>query len=302
MNTFDKGGFLSRSMTKFRLKFAIICMIYIVLFAMFTNSCSDYLLTRALGPTELDVERFSAECGSMTLLPDYTYDETSPDARIFGYATPEKSYLQDRSYRFDVKIEDIIPADFAFTIGGERVTPETDTEEDPIAIKADYAVIGGKKVILLIPSNQDVLPGDTVTGIFTQPSPIILSELAPGQGEGGMELCPYMLDIRGIEMSSEFSDTLLWTVFLIILLILLVKLAIYYIRPSKHPMFTQLDKYGDMYAVAEDIENELKSPEAQYYKKEIYTPEWILTRQTFKYKIGKNHISGGKFRYTPNNQ
>ena len=126
-----------------------------------------------------------------------------------------------------------------------------------------------------------------------------MAELAKSLGEGGMELCPYMLDIRGIEMSSEFSDTLMWTVFLIILLILLVKLAIYYIRPDKHPMFTQLDKYGDIYAVAEDIEKELKSPEAQYYKKEIYTPGWILTGQTFKYKIGKNHISGGKFRYTP---
>ena len=188
MNNLDKSGFLYKAMTRFRLKFAIICIIYIVLFAMFTNSCSDYLLTRAFGPSELDTERFSGEVGSMMLMPDYSYDETSPDARIFGYASPDKSYLQDGNYRFDVKIEDVTPADFAYTIGGVRVTPDTDTEEDPVAIKVDYATIGGKKVILLIPSNQDVLPGDNVTGIFTQPSPIILAELAKDLGEDGVEL------------------------------------------------------------------------------------------------------------------
>lgn len=299
MKTLDKGGFLYKSMVRYRLKFTFICIIYIILFALFTLSCRDYLITRAFGPSPLDAERFAAECTTMTLTADYSYDETSPDARIFGYASPERSYLQDRNYRFDVTVEEIIPTDFALTMDGIRVTPETDTESDPIAVKAHYAVIGGKKVVLLMTYAHNPLPGDKVTGIFTQASPIVLSKLAKDMGEDGMEICEYMLDIRGIEMSSEFSDTLLWTTLLLILLFLLAKLIIYYIKPHKHPMFAQLDKYGDLYAVAEDIENELRMPETQFDKNEIYTPEWLLTKQSFKYKIGKNHISGGKFRYTP---
>ncbi len=299
MKALNKSGFLYNSMTKFRLKYTMVCIVYIILFALFTTVCKDYILTRALGPSELDIDRFASECGTMTLMADYTYDKTSPDARIFGYASPDSSYRQGRSYRFDVVIEDVTSADFSYTAGGVRVAPDTDTEADPVAVKADYALVGGRTVLLLMMPEQNIHPGDNVTGIFTQPSPIILDELAKSVGDEGIELCSYMLDIRGIEMSSEFSDTLMWTVFLIMLLILLAKLVIYYISPHKHPMFVQLDKYGDMYAIAEDIENELRNPETQFGKKEIFTPEWILTKQAFKYKIGKNHISGGKFRYIP---
>ena len=296
---FNKNGFLYKAMKKYRLKYTVICIVCIVLFAMYTSSCINYLMAKAFGPSALDVEMFATESGSMVLDNGYSYDKNSPDARIFGFASPETSYMQGGAFRFDVKIDDIIPADFAYTMSGVRYTEDIDTDEDPIATKADYAIIGGKTVILLMMPEQNIAPGDTVTGIFTQNSPVILAEMAGDCPEGGREICPYMLDVRGIEMGSEFSDTLIWVVFLIILLVLLTKLAIYYIRPAKHPIYTQLDKYGDIYAVAQDIEKELEDSNTQYYKNEIYTPEWILTKQTFKYKIGKNHTAGGKFKYTP---
>ncbi|MBQ7900450.1 MAG: hypothetical protein IJ365_00620 [Clostridia bacterium] len=299
MNSFDKNGFLYKSMVKYRLKFTVVFVLYVIVFAMFTASCADYLAKRAFGASALDVEAFAAECGTMTLDGGYTFDKDSPDAKIFGFAVKEQSYLQDDKYFFEVPVDDVIAADVAYTAGGVPVTPEVDTTADRVAIKVDYAVIGGVQVPVLMLPEQNILPDTTLEGIFVQSSPLILAELAKKCGDTSVEICPYTLDIRGIEMGSEYSDTLLWVVMLAILIFLLIKLIIYHAKPHKHPIFAQLDKYGDVFALANDIEQELKSDKTTFYKKEIYTPEWILTKQSFKYRIGKNHLAGGKFKYTP---
>ena len=299
MNTIDKNGFLYKNMAKYRLKLTAIVVIFAMIFGWFSVSCAKYLTKRAFGSSPIDVNAFSAECKTMVLDANYTYDKNSPEAKIFGYAIESRTYMQGNKYYFNVPVGDVIDTDVAFTISGAVLTPEVDTESDKVAVIVKYATVGDVCVPLLMLPDQKLASGDAVDGVFVEASPLILEQLAKQDAAIPRRISTYMLDLRGIEMGSEFSDTLLWLIMLAILLYLVVKLAIYYIKPVRHPMFAQLDKYGDIYAIAEDIEHQLKSDATQFYKKEIYTEEWLLTKQSFKYRIGKNHTSGGKFRYTP---
>ena len=294
----NKSGFIYLNMRKFRLKYAVIVVLYTIAVVLFAADSSKYIVKMMFGSTPLDLEQFGT-VKTEVLPANYTVDKQSEDAKIWGSAAPSTSYWQGNRYYFSVKIDDVKNIEAAYTVGGAPVTYEVDTDADPIAVKATYAVVDGITVPVIIGADQSIKKGDIVEGIFTRHSPLILEELAKKSNGKDMEICSYTLDIRGIDMGSEFSDCVLLVMSAILLIYLLTKLVIYFANPLKHPMYTQLDKYGEVQYVAEDIDKELESNITNREKDTIYTTNWILTKKSFKYHIVKNHAVGGKFKYTP---
>ncbi len=294
----NKSGFIYSNMRKFRAKYAVIVVLYTIAVALFALDSSKYIVKMMFGSTPLDLEQF-ASVQTQVLPANYTVDKQSEDARIWGSAAPSTSYWQENRYYFSVKIDDVKSIEAAYTVGGAPVTYEVDTDADPIAVKATYAVINGITVPVIMEADQSISKGDTVEGIFTRHSPLILEELAKKSDGEDTEICSYTLDIRGIDMGSEFSDCVLLTMSVILLVYLLAKLILYFVNPLKHPMYAQLDKYGEAQYVAEDIDREVENNITNREKDTIYTTNWILTKKSFKYQIVKNHAVGGKFKYTP---
>ncbi len=294
----NKSGFIYSNMCKFRIKYAVIVVLYTIAVILFSVDASKYVIKRITGSTPLDLELF-ASVQTEVLPANFTVDKQSEDAKIWGSAAPSTSYWQGNRYYFSVKVDEVSDVNVAYTLSGAPVTQEVDTEADPVAVKATFVVIDGITVPVMMEADRSILKGDTIKGIFTRHSPLILEELAKKSGGKDMEICSYTLDIRGIDMGSEFSDCVLLTMSVILLIYLLAKLIVYFVNPLKHPMYTQLDKYGEVQYVAEDIDKEIENNITNREKGVIYTTNWIITKKTFKCQIVKNHAVGGKFKYTP---
>lgn len=294
----NKSGFIYSNMRKFRMKYAIIVILYTIAVIVFALDTSKYILKRIQGPTALNTIEF-AKTETIVLPHDYFIDKTSDDARIWGSAAPGESYWQGNKYYFNVTADEVIETNVAYTVGGFPVTDETDTDADPVTVKAYYAIIDGITVPVLTEGDVTINSGNTLTGIFTRHSPLILEQLAKNSNGADIEISRYTLDTRGIDMGSEFSDCVLLIMSLVLVLYLIIKLVIYFVNPIKHPIYTQLDKYGESQYVAEDIDREIKNEKTTVEGASIYTPNWILTKKSFKYEIVKNHAAGGKFKYTP---
>ena len=295
----NKTGFIYGAMSKFRLKFTVIVVIVAVIFGFYTADSYKYISKKIFGSVPLDTDAFK-NIETMVLEPGFVCDTESADALIYGYALEDSSYFQGSKYYFDVTVDDVIYKNVAYTIGGVAVTDEVDTTADPIALKAEYIKVNDIIVPVIMGKDQTISKGDTVKGIFTRSSTRILEEFAKKSGGEKTQICKYTLDIRGIEMEAEFSDCVIWTIYALILLYLIIKLIIYYIKPQNHPMIAQLEKYGEVEYLIKDIEDELKDDSTTYEKNEITTKNWILQKKSFKYLIIKNHKTSGNFKYTPN--
>lgn len=294
----NKNGFIYSNMAKYRLKFTIIVIIVAIIFGFYTADSYKYISKKLFGAVPLDINEFN-NVETTILEPDFVCDTEAEDAPIFGYALEESSYFQGNKYYFDVPVSNVTQKNIAYTVGGVAVTDEVDTQADPIGVKAEYITVGNITVPVLMGKDQEIKKGDTVKGIFTRTSTRILEEFAKKSDGKSQTICKYTLDIRGIEMEAEFSDCVIWTIYALILLFLIIKLIIYYIKPQSHPMISQLEKYGQTEFIIKDIEDELNDDSTIHEKNEITTKNWILQKKSFKYLIVKNHKATGSFKYTP---
>ena len=292
----NKNGVLYESMQGGRTKLTVIFALLLVIFVVYTISISPYLGKKVFGATELDAERFAREAKTVAVTGSFVPQKE--EAKIYSYGRRDSSYWQGSKYLFDAKLENIEDTKLAYTAGGVVVTEDTDTEIDPIAVKVLLANIGDERVTVLMSANQEISEGALVEGMLVEISPLIRKDLANYYPDG-TKVCLYMYDVRGIDMGSEFSDTIAWIAFLLVLIFLGTKLLIYYLNPMKHPTYKQLEKYGEVKLVIQDIDTQAEAEDAAFDKKTITTKDWILTKRDFYYKVEKNFAAKGNFKYTP---
>ena len=299
MNTnLDKSGFLYKSMLSGRRKLTVIVAALLILLVWHTVSIVPYLEKRICGSVILDEDMYAKEANTVSVSKEYNPDKSV--MKIYGFAFKDESYWQGNKYLFSTTLDKINPIGLAYTLGGVLVDENTDTEADPIAVKVDFVDIKGVKTAVMYMGNEEITPGMTAEGIFVKISPLVLKDLAEYLPEGEV-LSEYMYDIRGIDMSSEFSDIVSWIVLIALIIFLLIRLIRYYVNPIKHPTYKQLEKYGDIMTVIMDIDNQIDAGADRSYKNEVRTEDWILTKRSFYYKVEKNFTAKGKFKYTPFN-
>lgn len=300
MNPELKKGILYRDVVKNRRKFLIILIVLIALFARYTVAIMPLLQKLAAGPSELSAESFAAETGFAERAKESDDDDglfAIQNEKIYGYAVSELTYRQGTKYYFRVPTNGVEMSGLAFTMKGNVVTEDTDTESDPVAVRVWYIDIGGKKTAVLAPDRQ-IENGKAVTGIFVK-MPTVISDALFDAGLPEGTICDYMLDVRGIRMDSEFSDSLIWVIFIFALIYLILRLGSYYVNPLRHPTYRQLGKYGDVAEIAADVEYQLANGITEREKGRVYTHDWIVADAQFRKIIEKNFIAGGSFKYTP---
>ena len=92
-------------------------------------------------------------------------------------------------------------------------------------------------------------------------------------------------------MENEGFDLVVCIILLAIILFLSVKIVIQYINPLSTPTYRNLEKYGDLKSICEDVEAQLKEAGITRVKKKrsAITPDWIVSEEPFKLKVAKNH-------------
>ena len=72
---------------------------------------------------------------------------------------------------------------------------------------------------------------------------------------------------------------------------LVFKVVIQYINPLSTPTYRNLEKYGDIKTISDDVEDQLAKLGVTNIKKKkpVVTDDWIISEEPFKLKIAKNH-------------
>lgn len=285
-----KDGFIYSSMYRHRIKLLCYLLTVVVVFVMYFMAFKPYVLNVLCGSVPLDEQRFFKEAEMISIPSDASLGRNDA-VTIRNYSLKSTSYWQDETYEFDVKLSDVYKTPITYTT---RNTSDNFSEEasDEILSAVLYsAKINGVHTLVLAYPHQELADGITVTGIFTGFPLVVTADLA-GCGEfAGQECYKYMLDIRGIEMESERFDIMVCAILLLLALYMTVKLVIYFVNPYLTPTYRGLDKYGDIGTVAEDVEAQLKEAGITKISKRnpAITEDWIVSEDSFKLKITKNH-------------
>ena len=271
---------------KYRRKFLICNIIFLALIAAFTFWRLPYLKTEFFGSTELDEKMFLSECGTFTIdeiIELDRHDNKEPET----YYYKDICYWQNGSYLFDIDVDSLKKTGIIYK-STVKISDNNSIEYESAEIY--LADIGGKKTAVI--AEPDKKYGKTVTGYLVEPSKAVVSELSKmDYGADGLELLDYFIDCRDVDMETASSDALIFKLCLIILVALFVKLVVYYINPSLTPTFRQLRRYGNIEEVAADIERQAKSPDAYIEDKKLITADYILSDESFKKKVVKNHMA-----------
>ncbi|MBQ4528121.1 MAG: hypothetical protein II998_08610 [Clostridia bacterium] len=285
---------ISIYMKKYRIKFVVIELILIAVLILYFLWCKPYIINYFQGAVDFDAESFRLEAGTVQVSQEVEIHRND-DTTIPSYSVRAWSYWQDDKYEFHIPVTDVEKTDIQYTNSVTQTgTKGTKKQVSSVVYTAD---IEGKKVVLLAYPHHVLSDGDVVDGIFTRIPLIVKHDIANSEFfEPGEEICEYMLDIRGLEMESEWIDVVFCAVLGIIIIYLAIKLVRQFSDYTRTPIYRQLDKYDDCLKIEKWISEELEAG----YKiedKKIITENWIISKDVFKLKIVKNHMSQGKFDY-----
>lgn len=280
----NKDSVLYKAMARYRIKFLIINLVLTVMLISYTVAKLPYLKTAWFGETPLKTERFLKETKTITVdrkIELGRKDRRNPD----GSYLKKSSYWQDDKYLFELSLENLQKTDVSYE-------GTVSINEEETKIKTIYelyvAQIGGRNVAVLAFSGQEVK--EKMTGcIVHMQKPVLagISELIDEKGE--LELSEYIIDVRGLEMEAESSDHLFFWIYLAALLLLYIKLLVYFVNPLRTPTYRQLYKYGKTEDIADEIDRQAKLPSARRNGKDLVLEDFILTKSTMKLAVTKNH-------------
>jgi len=282
-DTMQKDKLVYKQMKRYRCKYLAINIVLTALVLFFVIAKIPYIATTFRGETELDTKRFVSETGTVVI--DEITELGRKDTKSPGNANfRANSYWQDNIYRYKVEAEEIENTGEGFT---QQVTAGSMTETVQL-YNVYLAKIEGRWITVLANSYS---PVDTVlTGHITE-MPKCVKAAVSRYAKEDIEISEYMFDARGTEMDTELSDFVLMWLFVALLVWLWTKLILQYLNPLRTPTYRQLIKYGDVADVEADVNSQAESESAYMEKKKFILEDYILEKDTFKYKITRNHTS-----------
>ena len=288
-------GAVYKSMKKHRVKFLVIEILLMVLLVSYFLGCYEYISNIFIGGVAFDEARFAKETETIAVGEPFELHR-SDDVSINDYAIRPDSYWQDNRYEFALDLGSA--QELGISYSNQTTMTGSDDIYDEISSKLYVANIGGIKTLVLAYPHQNLSGTDTIDGIFTSIPLIVAHDVAAsGAFAPTDEICKYMIDTRGIEMESERFDLVFCTVLFGIIIYLAAKLALQFADYHHTPTYRQLAKYGPIDEIEAQVDAELAA--ARKEKRQLVTENWIVSEDTFKLKIVKNHMKHGKFSYTP---
>ena len=285
-----KDGFIYNAMKRHRIKHIIrTALVFAILFLyVFFNRA--YIGNVLFGSSQLDSERFVNEVSKIEINKELAAKSDGSHI-IRSYAVKSGSYWQDQKYEFDVSFTDVYKLPITYTTRNTGTNYDETDSKAMLSANLYRGTTEGINVLVLAYPHQEIKDGEAISGIFTEMSNIIRTDAALLGSLEGESFCEFIFDTRGLEMGSEKFDITLSGALLLFLIYLLIKMAIYFINPYLTPTYKSLAHYGDLETVVRDIENQLTIAGVDKItrKKPAVTDDWIVSQDSFKLKIVKNH-------------
>lgn len=286
----NKDGLIYKAMDRHRKKNIRYCLTVFAVLIIYFFSFKPYITATLFGATPLDTEKFSADA-SVTKLSVQKNADGEISQVINSKVLKKDSYWQGDSYKFTVRLSKVEKPEIKYTT---KNTNENESEDNPNSETSAVIYvcdIGGIDTIVIAYPHIQIKDGTVVEGVFAPIAPVVSYDLLNTDGYSDREYFNYILDTRGIEMQNEGFDLVVCVILMAIILFLLVKIVIHYINPLSTPTYRNLEKYGDLKSVCEDVEAQLKEAGITRVKKKssAITPDWIVTEEPFKLKVAKNH-------------
>lgn len=284
----NKDGIIYKSMNKHRIKNIRYCLTVLVVFVAYFFMFKPYITNVLFGSSPLDEAAFKKDAVTKTLSVQPNADGEITQL-VNSRVLKGNSYWQDDKYEFSMKVSNVRNTGITYTT---KNTSEVGVEGEGDLSAVVYVVeINGVRTIVFAYPHQNIKDGDTIEGIFAPIAPVVSYDLIsnPEYAEG--EYYQYMLDTRGIEMENEGFDIVVSVILACIFLFLVFKVVIQYINPLSTPTYRNLEKYGDIKTISDDVEDQLAKLGVTNIKKKkpVVTDDWIISEEPFKLKIAKNH-------------
>ncbi len=285
-----KDGVIYNAMKHHRIKHLIRTLFMLFVFLAYLFVQRAYIGNVVFKSFDIDEGRFAREIETININKDLAA-KSDGSHLIRSYAVKSGSYWQDQKYEFDISFSDVKKLPLGYTTRNTTTNySETDTE-GVFSAQLYSAKLSGINVFILAYPHQEVKSGEKITGIFAEMANVIRTDVSNLGSFEGQEFCEFVFDTRGLEMGSEKFDIMACVILLIIFLYLAVKLVIYFINPLLTPTYKSINHYGDLETVVMDVENQLRDiGEIKITKNNpAITKDWIISQDSFKLKIVKNH-------------
>lgn len=293
MTVVHKDGVLYQGVQRGRRRFLLVIAVYVLLLILFFCATGMYITGRLHGPYPFDAETFASTTQTVVYQEPITMKKRE-DKSIPNFAAAPTSWLDGRKYRFWVTFDSVEPTGIHYDVTIEN--PQTGQQETYITQQVYLGTIGGIQIPILAPFDVQPQAGQQISGIFTEPAKVILSDLTKDvTADTPLTISQYLFDMRGTEMGTENSDPWIALLGLALLLYLAIRLARYYINPYKHPTYKQLAKYGEFFDVVNDIEAQFAADDVYRDEKELVSKDWCIKNSTFYLKVYKNHRAKGRY-------
>ncbi len=293
MKDIRKGKILYNGMVRGRRKFLIINLIVTAIYILYMMRAMPFIIGKLHGPYDLDVENFISTTQTVTLNEEIVMKKRA-DKTIPSYAFFDTSYHDGDKYRFNVKFDSFEDIGVKYTT--EIEDPQTKEMVEYVLCSVYMGKIGDNAVPVMHYGDTMPNPDNVLTGIFLQPAEVIKSDISKLTANGTeITMNEFMFDSRNIEMEIENTDIAIMILGFALLAFLYIRLLRYYVNPYKHPTYKQLYKYGNLEDVINDIEDQFESEDVFMEDKELMCTDWIMTKDTFKNKVIKNHRTRGRY-------
>lgn len=285
-----KNGFIYNSMKRHRTKLACNTLIVALVFAIYFVLNSAYILNVVCGASPLDEALFEKEVQTIEFGEELAA-KSDASSSIRTYSVKSESYWQGNKYEFGVNFSDVHELPISYTTQNTSDNYADRENKGILSAKLYYAKLGKTNVIVLAYPHQKIKAGEETAGIFTMMPNIIQTDISLLGTFNGENFCKYIFDTRGIEMGSERFDISFILILALLFLYLLAKLCIYFINPYLTPTYRSLQKYGKLEGVVRDIEAQLQIAGIKKIAKNapVVTDDWIVSEDSFKLKIIRNH-------------
>lgn len=293
MKNIRKGPILYKGMIRGRKKFLIINLIVTAIYILYMMRAMPFIVGKLHGPYDFNIDNFISNTKDITISEEITMKKRA-DKTIPSYAFFDTSYHDGNKYRFNVKFDSFEDIGVKYTT--EIEDPQTKEMVEYVLYSVYMGRIGDKSVPVMYYGDKIPNADVPLTGIFVQPAEVITADISKLTVDGSIvTMNEFMFDSRNLEMEVENTDIAVMILGFALLAFLYIRLLRYYIDPYKHPTYKQLHKYGDLEEVINDIEDQFASDDVFTEDKELICTDWIMTKDTFKNKVVKNHRTRGRY-------
>lgn len=294
MKDMRKGPILYKGMVRGRRKFLIINIILTILYIFFMVQAFPYIKGKIHGPYNIDFEKFLSSSENV-VIDDVIEMKKREDRTIPMYALSDTSYFDGDEYRFNLRFDSFEETGIHYT--AEFEDPSSGEMVEFVRYSIVFGNVGENRFALLVNGSDVPEDGSLLSGIFIQPVKAIKADISNLVADGNtVVMNEYVFDARSnIEMGNENFDFWFMIFGFALLLFLYIRLVRYFINPYKHPTYRQLLKYGNLEDVIEDIENQFQKDDVYTEGKELIAVDWIMTKDSFKNRIVRNHRTRGRY-------